>query len=422
MFRKINYLFAILLTLVIFACNEDDAGSDASITISIDQNPVDYAPVDLDVEAQAGFSGHISSESNLVKVTISVDSDQGRIMIDEATSFDGNARSYDFDVQPDYALGMTTLIATAENESGDIVEESRKINVKGGPVLALDVTEFIIDLSVEATGTLTGNVTSAKDILSQVDYTLISGDVRGDTKTVTLSGADKSSYDISEVFTFEMGMTALEVAVTDDRGNVTTNTLTVSVVASPVFLYYEYIGKELHGTDKRKTAGNGIGIALTDGKVYDMATITADPDGMGIDFMITNADNTTPKVRFYSPSSQNGDKFKLSEINGELNLNTTTFSVLDRGDEAFFDAATKDDIMAMTLTDEGASTRDTDIRGLADGSSNVDIVGGRVIYFETQWGAQCLVRLREVKENPESSTMKGDYYVMDFKVVYQDLN
>ncbi|PIB34679.1 hypothetical protein BFP72_04270 [Reichenbachiella sp. 5M10] len=415
-------MFAILLSLTVLACSEDDSGSNETITISIDQDPIDYAPVNLDSEDQAGFSGNISSKSSLVKVTISIVTDNGDLVLDEATSFEGDGRSYDFDVTPDYALGMSSLKAVAENSAGDIVEGSRKINVKGGPNLSLEQSEFVIDLSVEPTGALTGNVTSAGDILTQVDYTLISGDVRGDTKTVTLSGEEKSSYDISEVFTFEMGMTALEVAVSDERGNVTTNTLSVSVVASPVFLYYEYIGKELHGTDKRKTEGNGIGIALIDGAVYDMATITADPDGMGIDFMITNADNTTPKVRFYSPSSQNGDKFKLSEINGELNLNTTTFSVLDRGDEAFFDAATKDDILAMTLTDEGASTRDTDIRGLADGDSNVDIVGGRVVYFETQWGAQCLVRLREVKENPESSTMKGDYYVMDFKVVYQDLN
>ncbi|UXP32382.1 hypothetical protein N6H18_00130 [Reichenbachiella agarivorans] len=417
--KKINYIVAILFSmLALAACNEEDGKE--SLVINIDQYPVDFAPVNLDEEINP-VTGNVSSDTKLVKVSFYVVSGEGDAPFQEVTTFEGKGTSYDYSVIPPYSITTSFVKITAENEAGDVAEVTRKVLMTGGPDLTLDMSEFVIDLSVESTDTITGIVESAGGILTKVDYLITKDGTETQYKSVALSGEQKTEYTMFEIITFELGMSSIHVVATDDKGNVTSSKIKVSVVASPVFLYYEYTGKELHGTDKRKTAGNGIGISLIDGSVYDMATITADPDGKGIDFMITNADNEADNVRYYSPSGQNGDKFKLNEINGDLNLNITTFSVLDRGDEAFFDAATKEDILAMTLTDEGASTRNTDLRGIAEGVSNVDILGGKVVYFETAWGAQCLVRLTEVKQNPASSTKKGDYYVMDFKVVYQQL-
>ncbi len=426
MLKKINYIFTLLLAILVVACDDDtvenrvQGGSD-EISIDIDQSPSDYAPVDLDIEEKPSFSGTIISNADLAKVTISVTGSAGETVLSEVTSFDGH--TYSFDETPVYDLTMNTLVASAEDVNGVAVDVIRKILVKGGPGLSLDTDKFEIDLTVNASDTIKGSVSSNTGILSKVVYSITKDGTESVLETVTLSGEDKTEYTISKIVDFEIGVTGLNVTVTDERGNVNSQDIEVNVVASPNFEMYLHAGIELNGTGNRGDAGVTIAVALKTGKAHEMAELAvADANGLGIDMLVASADKSVNKLRYFSASTQFGDKFKLGDENPDLtDLNETTFSVLDRGDAAFFDAATVESIRAMSLEDDGASTT-TKLSSIDDKpDSGIDVVGdgngsGRVVYFETAWGAQCLVIMRKLNLGADH---KEDSYEFDFKVVYQ---
>lgn len=409
--KKIFYSILASMTLALaVSCSDDDKSVDQAIDIAIDQIPADFAPVDLDGEWPK-FSGNISANDNLAKVTFYTDDDSFL----EVTAFDGNAKSHAFDVDVPWALGISYVRVVAETASGDVVGAQRKVNVKGGPEMSVELTDLEVDLSVNPKETISGTITSVSG-LAEVVYTLTENGTASVYKTINPSGASANEFEISEEITFALGMEEFHIQATDSKGNETSHSITINVVESPVFEMFSYTGIELHGTDKRKT-GVSIGISLMDGKEHDYDAIIGDTNGMEIDFMISSADSSTPQVRYFSPLTEYGDKFKLgTEGNADLILNDTQFSKLDRGDSDFFAAATAESIQAMTLTDEGAEATDI-LRDLGHSSSGVDIINGKVVYFETDWGAQCLVIIRETIDN--NGNRKGDSYVLDFKVVYQ---
>ncbi|SMD32289.1 hypothetical protein SAMN04488029_0632 [Reichenbachiella faecimaris] len=408
-----NIFYSILASLTLalaVSCSDDDNTKDQSILVDIDQTPSDFAPVDLDGDWPM-FTGNIAADDNLVNVTFYTD-DNAFL---EVTSFDGNAKSYDFDVAVPWTLGISYVRVVAESASGDVVEAQRKVNVKGGPEMTVELTDLEVDLSVNPTETISGTITSVSG-LAEVVYTLTENGTASTYKTINPSGAAANDFEISEEISFALGMENFNIQATDTKGNVTSHNITINVVESPVFEMFSYTGIELHGTDKRKT-GVSIGISLVDGKEHDYDAIIGDTNGKEIDFMISSADSGTPQVRYFSPLTEYGDKFKLgTEGNADLVLNDTQFSKLDRGDSDFFAAATAESIQAMTLTDEGAETTDI-LRDIGHSSSGVDIINGKVVYFETDWGAQCLVIIRETIDN--NGNRKGDSYRLDFKVVYQ---
>lgn len=409
--KKIFYSILASLTLVLaVSCSDDDKATDESIVVDIDQVPSDFAPVNLDGDWPQ-FTGNISADDNLVSVSFYTDDD----LFLEVTSFDGNAKSYTFDVEVPWALGISYVRVVAESASGDVVEAQRKVNVKGGPEMTVELTDLEVDLSVNPTETISGTIVSASG-LAEVVYTLTENGTSSVYKTVNPTGASANEFSISEEITFELGMEGFKIEATDAKGNKASHSISINVVESPVFEMFSYTGIELHGTDKRKT-GVSIGISLKDGKEHDYDAIIGDTNGMEIDLLIASADSSVPQVRYFSALSQYGDKFKLgTEGNADLVLNDTQFSKLDRGDSDFFDAATSEDIQAMTLTDEGAEATDI-LRDIGHASDGVDIINGKVVYFETDWGAQCLVIIREIIDN--NGNRKGDSYVLDFKVVYQ---
>lgn len=409
--KKIFYSILASLTLALaVSCTDDDNTTDQSIVVDIDQTPSEFAPVNLDGEWPK-FTGNISADDALVSVTFFTD-DNAFL---EVTSFDGGARSYTFDVEVPWALGISYVRVVAESASGDVVEGQRKVNVKGGPEMSVELTELEVDLSVNPTETISGSITSVSG-LAEVVYTLTQNGTSSVYKTINPTGTAANDFSISEAIDFELGMESFKIEAKDAKGNEASHTIKINVVESPVFEMFSYTGIELHGTDKRKT-GVAIGISLADGKEHDYDAIIGDTNGMEIDFMISSADSGTPQVRYFSPLTEYGDKFKLgTEGNADLVLNDTQFSKLDRGDSDFFAAATAESIQAMSLTDEGAEATDI-LRDLAHSSTGVDIINGKVVYFETDWGAQCLVIIRETIDN--NGNRKGDSYRLDFKVVYQ---
>ena len=409
--KKIFYSILASLTLVLaVSCSDDDKTASESIVVDIDQTPSDFAPVDLDGDWPQ-FTGNISADDNLVSVTFYTDNEAFL----EVTSFEGNSKSYNFDVEVPWALGISFVRVVAESAAGDIVEAQRKVNVKGGPDINIELSELEVDLSVNPSGTISGSIASVSG-LTKVVYTLTENGTSSVYKTIEPSGADANDFSISETIDFELGVESLMIEAVDAKGNEASHTITINVVESPVFEMFTYTGIELHGTDKR-TTGVSIGVSLRDGKEHDYDAIVGDTNGQEIDLLIASADSSVPQVRYFSALSQYGDKFKLgTEGNADLVLNDTQFSKLDRGDSDFFDAATSEDIQAMTLTDEGAEATDI-LRDIGHASDGVDIINGKVVYFETDWGAQCLVIIREIIDN--NGNRKGDSYVLDFKVVYQ---
>lgn len=420
--KKIFYSIIASLTLaMVVSCTDDNQADYQPIVIAIDQTPSDFAPVHLDRDLPK-FSGNISSDENLAKVTFFTDNDAFL----EVSSFDGDAKSYAFDVEVPWELGIAFVSVVAENVSGETVESQRKVNVKGGPTLLsiasteedpipYDFSEFNIDLSVNPKDTVQGFIISEAG-LAEVVYTITTDGTESVYKTINPSGSDANEFNMFEIISFVLGMEKFHIKATDIKGNETSHSISINVVESPVFEMYTYTGIELHGTDKRKT-GVSIGISLADGKEHDYDAIIGDTNGKEIDLLIASADSSIPKVRYFSALSQYGDKFKLgTEGNADLVLNDTQFSNLDRGDSDFFAAATAESIRSMTLTDDGADVTDI-LQSLESSSSGVDILNSSVVYFETDWGAQCLVIIREVIDN--NGNRKGDSYVMDFKVVYQ---
>lgn len=413
--KNIFYSIIACLTLALaVSCADDNNSIDQPISIDLDQMPIDFAPVNLD-SVWTQLTGSISSDIALAKVSFVTVSGDKEVAFQEVTSFDGNARSYDFAVDVPWTINVTFVKVIAENTDGEVVEVSRKVLMRGGPQLAIENTEFVIDLSVSDQDTIQGRIKSDAG-LSEVLITVTKKGVESTYKTINPTGLDASDLKIFEIITFDLDFESFNILATDSKGNTASHDITVSVVESPVYTMFSYTDIELHGTDKRKT-GVDIGVSLKDGKPHAYDPIIADANGMDIDFMVASADSGTPQVRYFSPLTEYGDKFKLgTEGNSALVLNDTQFSKLDRGDAAFFAAATAESIKAMSLTDEGATATDI-LKDLAHEASGVDIINGKVVYFETAWGAQCLVRLTATIDN--NGNRKGDSYKLDFKVVYQ---
>ncbi|UXX81324.1 hypothetical protein N7E81_09495 [Reichenbachiella carrageenanivorans] len=412
-----NIFYSIIACLALamaVSCTDDNNGIDQPIVIDLDQMPIDFAPVDLDGE-WTKLTGSVSSDVDLAKVSFVAVSGDKEEAFQEVSSFDGGSRSYDFEVEVPWTVDVSFVKVIAENTTGDVVEISRKVLIKGGPVIDIEATEFVIDLSVSAKDTIQGTIKSESG-LSEVLITVTKKGEESTYKKINPSGADANELNLFEIITFDLDHEAFNILATDAKGNTASHDITVSVVESPVYTMFAYSDIELHGTDKRKT-GVDIGVSLSDGKSHAYDPIIADANGLDIDFMISSADSGSPQVRYFSPATEYGDKFKLgTEGNADIVLNDTQFSKLDRGDAAFFAAATAESIQAMSLTDEGADATDI-LKDINHDDNGVDIINGKVVYFETAWGAQCLVMITETIDN--NGNRKGDSYMLDFKVVYQ---
>jgi T1SS-143 domain-containing protein len=213
------------------ATNADTATIDrlASITIVVDTNAdtVDNILNAAEI-GQVDISGTVANVENGRTITVSVS--DGSSVLDFTTLVSGNSWNIDDANLTSLADGTLTYDVSVSDVAGNIATDSittekntfASINV----VIASGVDEFLLAGEI-APLTLSGTVDNVE--IGQ-EITLVLSNANGDTDTITTSVANDFSYLTTiDISGYAEGVLTVSVSVSDDSGNLATNTDTATI-------------------------------------------------------------------------------------------------------------------------------------------------------------------------------------------------
>ncbi len=328
-------LFALGDTVITFT-STDDSGNSTTATTTV--TVVDTTAPDLTAPADISVEGDTTGGADVANAAIAA-------VLASATSVDivDPTPTITHDAPALFALGDTVITFTSTDDSGNSTTATTTVTVVD--TTAPDLTAPA-DISVE--GDTSGGADVANAAIAALLASSTSVDIVDATPTIT---NDAPAL-------FSLGDTVITFTSTDDSGNSTTATTTVTVVdtTSPIVTAPTSIEVEGDTTGGANATGSTLAVFLASGGATDIVD----------DSLIITHDAPT-----LFPLGDTVVTFTTSDDSGNVGNATATVSVADTVGPAL---TVPDDITVESNVDAGAEATLEAIVAFLDGASATDVV------------------------------------------------